>query len=202
MRQHARNGLRAASVDRYLDELGAVVSAAVANNIDPVDAINAFMEAKSQRYTLAATKEAQKWETLKLVAEVTAGGLLLVALFSLVLVLLAIERTLATCAASTLEVSSQSQTLRGQRHDKDRKAFRTLRRLSSGSRCRLCDRRLRQERRSWKSGSVDQAVSGLSAGRNFRRRSPTLVQPIGRCTKWQRICCPNTESVPDGLCPL
>jgi hypothetical protein len=76
----------------YLDELGAVVTAAQSNKIDPVTAINAYMDAKSERYKQAAMKSAQKWDTLKLVGEISAAGLLLVALFSLVLVLLAIER--------------------------------------------------------------------------------------------------------------
>jgi hypothetical protein len=81
-------------VDRqqYLDELGAVVAAAEASKVDPIEAINAYMHAKGERYTAAAVKTAEKWATLKLVAEVAAGGLLLVALFSLVLALLAIER--------------------------------------------------------------------------------------------------------------
>ena len=76
----------------YLDELGTVVTAAQSNEIDPVTAINAYMDAKSERYKQAAMKSAQKWDTLKLVGEISAAGLLLVALFSLVLVLLAIER--------------------------------------------------------------------------------------------------------------
>jgi hypothetical protein len=76
----------------YLDELGTVVTAAQSNKIDPVTAINAYMDAKSERYKQAAMKSAQKWDTLKLVGEISAAGLLLVALFSLVLVLLAIER--------------------------------------------------------------------------------------------------------------
>lgn len=76
----------------YLDELGAVVTEAEAKKVDVVAAINSYMEVKSDRYKAATAKNARKWETLKIVAEVTAGGLLLVALFSLVLVLLAIER--------------------------------------------------------------------------------------------------------------
>ncbi|RZF24501.1 hypothetical protein EVC45_38480 [Paraburkholderia sp. UYCP14C] len=76
----------------YLDELGAVVTSAEASKVDVIAAINSYMRTKSERYKEAAAKTAQKWETLKLVAAGTASGLLLVALFSLVLVLLAIER--------------------------------------------------------------------------------------------------------------
>jgi hypothetical protein len=76
----------------YLDELGAVVTAAQSNKIDPIAAINAYMDAKSERYKQVAFKSAQKWETLKLVGEISVASLFLVALFSLVLVLLAIER--------------------------------------------------------------------------------------------------------------
>ncbi|WP_186079294.1 hypothetical protein [Burkholderia gladioli] len=76
----------------YIDELGAVVAAAEAQKVEPVEAINSYMEVKSKRYKDAAEKEVEKRATLTLVLEVTAGGLLLVALFSLVLVLLAIER--------------------------------------------------------------------------------------------------------------
>ncbi|WMY10954.1 hypothetical protein [Paraburkholderia phenoliruptrix] len=76
----------------YIDELGAVVTDAEAKKVDVVAAINSYMEVKADRYKAASAKSVRKWETLKIVAEVTAGGLLLVALFSLVLVLLAIER--------------------------------------------------------------------------------------------------------------
>jgi hypothetical protein len=86
------NDVPEADRQQYLDELGAVVAAAESSKVDPIDAINAYMHTKSARYTAAAAKTAEKWVTLKLVAEVAAGGLLLVALFSLVLVLLAIER--------------------------------------------------------------------------------------------------------------
>jgi hypothetical protein len=76
----------------YLDELGAVVSAAETNKVDVVDAINAYMKTKAERYQQAASKRAHKLETLKMVAAGIASSLLLIALFSLVLVLLAIER--------------------------------------------------------------------------------------------------------------
>jgi hypothetical protein len=88
----------------YLDELGAVVTAAESNKIDAVQAINAYMDAKGERYKQAVIKRAQKWETLKLVGEVTAAGLLLVALFSLVLVLLAIERNTRSLRRSSAQV--------------------------------------------------------------------------------------------------
>jgi hypothetical protein len=82
----------AADRQAYLDELGAVVTSAEANKVDVVAAINSYMRTKSERYKAATAKAAEKWETLKMVAAGTASGLLLVALFSLVLVLLAIER--------------------------------------------------------------------------------------------------------------
>ncbi|WP_042302928.1 hypothetical protein [Paraburkholderia kururiensis] len=82
----------AAGRQAYLDELGAVVSSAEASKVDVFEAINSYMKTKSERYTEAAAKAAEKWQTLKMVAAGTASGLLLVALFSLVLVLLAIER--------------------------------------------------------------------------------------------------------------
>jgi hypothetical protein len=93
--QIVRNHLDAVPADdrqTYLDELGAVVTAAESNKLDAVQAINTYMDMKGARYTQAEIKRAQKWETLKLVGEITAAGLFLVALFSLVLVLLAIER--------------------------------------------------------------------------------------------------------------
>ena len=76
----------------YLDELGAVVAAAESNKVDPVAAINAYMRTKAERYDEAAAARARKWETLKIAAGAAGAGLLLIALFSLVLVLLAIER--------------------------------------------------------------------------------------------------------------
>ncbi|HDR9490420.1 hypothetical protein [Burkholderia stabilis] len=86
------DGVPEAERQAYIDELGAVVTAAEAQKVPAIDAINSYMQVKSDRYKAAAAKSLQKWETLKIVAEVTAAGLLLVALFSLVLVLLAIER--------------------------------------------------------------------------------------------------------------
>jgi hypothetical protein len=77
---------------QYLDELGSVVTAADAKKVDAIEAINAYMKAKSDRYAEVAAKRVEKWVTLKVIGGSVAGGLLLVALFSLVLVLLAIER--------------------------------------------------------------------------------------------------------------
>jgi hypothetical protein len=76
----------------YIDELGTVVSAAESNKLDPVDAINAYMRVKAERYDEATVARVRKWETLKFAAAGFGAGLLLIALFSLVLVLLAIER--------------------------------------------------------------------------------------------------------------
>jgi hypothetical protein len=76
----------------YLDELGAVVTEAEAQKLNGIDAINKYMETKTKRYADAEGKRLQKFEALKLAAMSAAGGLMLVALFSLVLVLLAIER--------------------------------------------------------------------------------------------------------------
>lgn len=90
----------------YLDELGAVVTAAESNKVNAVEAINAYMDTKSERYKEAVVKRAQKWETLKLVGEITAAGLLLVALFSLVLVLLAIERNTRSLRRPTGQVAT------------------------------------------------------------------------------------------------
>jgi hypothetical protein len=84
--------LPAADRQDYLDELGAVVTEAEAQKLDGIDAINKYMETKTQRYADAQSKRMQKFEALKLAAMSAAGGLMLVALFSLVLVLLAIER--------------------------------------------------------------------------------------------------------------
>lgn len=87
----------------YLDELGAVVSAAESHKVDPVAAVNAYMKTKAERYDEATAARARKWETLKFAAAGFGAGLLLIALFSLVLVLLAIERnTRAPARASAL----------------------------------------------------------------------------------------------------
>lgn len=104
----------AADRQAYLDELGSVVTSAEASNVDVVAAINSYMRTKTERYKEAATKAAEKWETLKLVAAGTASGLLLVALFSLVLVLLAIERNTrplrqATPSSSNLSTDEVTQ---------------------------------------------------------------------------------------------
>jgi hypothetical protein len=80
----------------YLDELGAVVAAAESNKLDPAAAINAYMKTKAERYNDAASARARKWETLRFAAAGFGAGLLLIALFSLVLVLLAIERNTRT----------------------------------------------------------------------------------------------------------
>ena len=97
------------AVDRqaYLDELGAVVTSAEASKVDVVAAVNSYMRTKNERYKEAAAKAAEKWETLKMVAAGTASGLLLVALFSLVLVLLAIERNTRPLRQAAFAASSQ-----------------------------------------------------------------------------------------------
>lgn len=99
------NAVPAEDRQAYLDELGAVVAAAETNKINAIEAINTYMDAKSERYKQAAAQTVQKWETLKLVGEVTAAGLLLVALFSLVLVLLAIERNTRSLRRPSTPVS-------------------------------------------------------------------------------------------------
>jgi hypothetical protein len=76
----------------YIDELGTVVSAAESSKVNVFEAINAYMKTKAERYEEAANATARKWETLKFAAAGFGAGLLLIALFSLVLVLLAIER--------------------------------------------------------------------------------------------------------------
>lgn len=97
----------AADRQAYLDELGAVVASAEASKVDVFAAINSYMKAKSERYTEAAAKGAEKWQTLKMVAAGIATGLLLVALFSLVLVLLAIERNTRPLRQPTPSVGRQ-----------------------------------------------------------------------------------------------
>lgn len=104
----------AADRQAYLDELGAVVTSAETGKVDVVAAINSYMRTKSERYKEAAAKAAEKWETLKLVVGGTASGLLLVALFSLVLVLLAIERNTrplrrATSTSASRQVGEVTQ---------------------------------------------------------------------------------------------
>jgi len=76
----------------YLDELGTVVTAAEASKVDVFDAINAYIKTKAERYEQAKRARQRKWDTLKFVGAALGGGLLSIALFSLVLVLLAIER--------------------------------------------------------------------------------------------------------------
>jgi hypothetical protein len=76
----------------YLDELGAVVTAAEASKVDVVEAINAYIKTKAERYQEAKRAQERKLDTLKLVGAGLGSGLLSIALFSLVLVLLAIER--------------------------------------------------------------------------------------------------------------
>ncbi|VWC34128.1 hypothetical protein [Burkholderia lata] len=97
------DGVPEAERQAYIDELGAVVTAAEAQKVHVVDALNSYIQVKGDRYKAAAAKSAQKWETLKIVAYVTAAGLLLVALFSLVLVLLAIERNTRSLRHGRLE---------------------------------------------------------------------------------------------------
>jgi hypothetical protein len=63
------------------------------------------MDAKSECYKQVAIKSAQKWEALKLVGEISVAGLFLVALFSLVLVLLAIERNTRSLRRSNANVA-------------------------------------------------------------------------------------------------
>jgi hypothetical protein len=76
----------------YLDELGLVVAAAEENKLEVVYAINTYIRTKGDLYAKAEAERAKKLETLKIVGAGIGGGLLLIALFSLVLVLLAIER--------------------------------------------------------------------------------------------------------------
>ncbi len=86
------NEIPTADQQAYLDELGAVIVEAEKAKLNAVNAINSYMKTKHARYTTAAANEIQKVETLKLVTAGFGTGLLLIALFSLVLVLLAIER--------------------------------------------------------------------------------------------------------------
>ncbi|WP_157771957.1 hypothetical protein [Ralstonia solanacearum] len=108
--QIVKNHMDTVPVDErqaYLDELGDVVSVAESSKIDPVDAINAYFKTKAERYERAAREREHKKDTLKLVGAAIATGLLTVALFSLVLVLLAIERN--TRVASTQKATSRMQ---------------------------------------------------------------------------------------------
>lgn len=76
----------------FLDEMAATVTEAERQQLDPISAINTFHELKMQK--LADKKisdEAQKAAEI-LAVEAAAGALGLIALFSLILVLLAIER--------------------------------------------------------------------------------------------------------------
>ncbi|MGI4984057.1 MAG: hypothetical protein ACRYGL_12155 [Janthinobacterium lividum] len=93
IRTHLDDGA-AADHQAYLDELGAVVTAAEARHLNAVDAINLYMKTQSGRYAEHAAREVRKWETLTWIGEAVAAGLLLLALFSMVLALLAIERHL------------------------------------------------------------------------------------------------------------
>ncbi|MGI4861744.1 MAG: hypothetical protein ACRYHA_33415 [Janthinobacterium lividum] len=115
IRGHLDDGA-AADHQAYLDELGAVVTAAEARHLNAVDAINLYMKTKGGRYAEQAALKVRKWETLTWVGEAVAAGLLLLALFSVVLVLLAIERHLrharvmSAGGAAQMPAKTQTQT--------------------------------------------------------------------------------------------
>lgn len=108
IRSHLDEGA-AADHQAYLDELGAVVTAAEARRMSAVDAINLYMKIKGGRYAEHAALDLRKWGTLTWIGEAVAAGLLLLALFSMVLVLLAIERHLRFSRATPAGGAAQTE---------------------------------------------------------------------------------------------
>ncbi|MGI4858483.1 MAG: hypothetical protein ACRYHA_16530 [Janthinobacterium lividum] len=108
IRSHLDDGT-AADHQAYLDELGAVVTAAEARHLNAVDAINLYMKTRGSRYAEHAAREVRKWETLTWIGEAVAAGLLLLALFGMVLVLLAIERHLRLAGATPARGAARTE---------------------------------------------------------------------------------------------
>lgn len=92
----ALNGwLRAIPDDQrqpFLDELAATVSEAERQQLDPIQAINAFHQLKMQKLVDKKVHDEAQKQAETLAVEVGAAALGFIALFSLILVLLAIER--------------------------------------------------------------------------------------------------------------
>jgi hypothetical protein len=76
----------------YIDELAAAVSLAVTQKLDRADAINSYMNLKQEKVTDYRTKQTEAKEMRLWAAGVVVSVLFLIAMFSVVLVLLAIER--------------------------------------------------------------------------------------------------------------
>jgi hypothetical protein len=77
---------------QYLDQLAQVVAGAEKANVDAVQAINKFQEMKITRFQDHERNEADRKAYLIWFAGLTATSLILIALLSLTLVLLAVER--------------------------------------------------------------------------------------------------------------
>lgn len=76
----------------YINELAAAVAAAENQNLDRVDAINAYLNLKQDKVAGFKAAQAEAKEMRLWAAGIVVAVLFLIALFSLVLVLLAIER--------------------------------------------------------------------------------------------------------------
>ncbi|MDP1773020.1 MAG: hypothetical protein Q8L15_12110 [Methylobacter sp.] len=76
----------------FLDEMATVVTQAEKEHIEPFSAINAYHKLKMEKLTAQRQTEAGNVQTWLWYAGALGAGIIIIALFSLILVLLAIER--------------------------------------------------------------------------------------------------------------
>jgi hypothetical protein len=86
------SGLDTSDRQEYLDNLGDVIQAAKSAGLSDTDAINTYFRMKDRQLESIAAQKATRMQTTTIVIEGTASALGLIGIFSLILVLLAIER--------------------------------------------------------------------------------------------------------------
>jgi hypothetical protein len=76
----------------FLDEMASAVTQAEKEHIDPYEAINTYRKLKLEKLEAEKIAETEKRQTMLWYAGAVGSGIIIIALFSLILVLLAIER--------------------------------------------------------------------------------------------------------------
>lgn len=76
----------------FLDEMASAITQAEKEHIDPYETINTYHKLKLEKLEAEKIAEAEKRQTMLWYAGAIGSGIIIIALFSLILVLLAIER--------------------------------------------------------------------------------------------------------------
>jgi hypothetical protein len=90
------SGMSLADQQEYVDNMAEVVDAAKKSGLSDTDAIGTYIQMKDTQIEIATAQHAERTQMRIYVAEATGSTFGLIGLFSLILVLLAIERNTRT----------------------------------------------------------------------------------------------------------